>query len=235
MTTLAYRLVNWSIRDILGLLCRVDDAQLRRVPARGPLIMVTNHVNFLEVPILLTHLQPRPVTGFAKAETWDSLPGRLLFNLWGGIPLQRGEVDRAALRRAEEALAAGKIMGMAPEGTRSGDGRLQRGRPGVVYLALRNGAPLLPITHHGGERFWGNLTHLQRTDFHIAVGNPFTLSVSEPVNAAIRQKITDEVMYQLASLLPPAHRGYYVDLSNASEHYLRFAPGVESNLRRAIS
>ncbi|HEY68873.1 MAG TPA: 1-acyl-sn-glycerol-3-phosphate acyltransferase, partial [Thermoflexia bacterium] len=66
--TLTYRAVTSTIKGLTRLLCRVDDAQLARVPDRGPLIVVANHVNFLEVPLLYTHLLPRPVTGFAKAE-----------------------------------------------------------------------------------------------------------------------------------------------------------------------
>ena len=228
-----YRFVNWSFKGLLHLLCRIDDSQLDRVPPAGPLIAVGNHISFLDAPILLTHLQPRPMTGFAKVETWDNLALRVLFDLWGAIPLRRGEVDRRAFRQAEEALAAGKIFGVAPEGTRSHDGRLRQGHPGVVFLALRTRAPLLPIAYYGGENLRRNLPRLRRTDFRIVVGDPFTLSADGPMNGEVRQQIADEVMYQLAALLPPAYRGYYADLSRASEEHLRFAPGTESNLRRA--
>ena len=99
--TLAYRVVTSSIKGLIRLLCRVDDTQLARVPDQGPLIVVANHINFLEVPLLFTHLLPRPVTGFAKAENLDNpILGPLLFNLWGAIPLNRGEADMAALTGA---------------------------------------------------------------------------------------------------------------------------------------
>jgi 1-acyl-sn-glycerol-3-phosphate acyltransferase len=223
------------IKGLLRILCRIDDAELARVPDRGPLIVVTNHVNFLEVPLLYTHLLPRPVTGFAKAENWDNLFLRtLLFRMWGGIPLHRGEPDVSALRRALKALEDGAILGVAPEGTRSGHGRLQRGRPGVVWLAMYSGAPLLPVVFYGGEHFWRNLARLRRTDFHIIVGNPFYLDLDgvKPTRQ-VRHQIIDEIMYQIAALLPPAYRGAYSDLTAASETYLRFPPGMESNLRRA--
>ena len=232
--TLASRMVNSSIKNITRILCRVDDAQLARVPERGPLILVANHINFLEVPLVYTHLQPRPVTGFAKAETWDNPTLARLFDLWGAIPLRRGEVDMEALRRALAALEAGHILAVAPEGTRSGDGRLQRGHPGVVLLAQQSGAPLLPVVYYGGEKLRPNLVRMRRTDFHIAVGHPFYLRTEEvKVDRVVRQQMTDEIMYQLAALLPLAYRGHYSDLSAASETYLRFPPDSMSNLNRA--
>jgi 1-acyl-sn-glycerol-3-phosphate acyltransferase len=232
--TLTYRVVTSTIKGLTRLLCQVNDAQLAQVPDRGPLIIVANHVNFLEVPLLYTHLQPRPVTGFAKVETWSNPALRLLADLWGAIPLSRGEADVSALRQALAALEAGHIVTMAPEGTRSGDGRLQRGYPGAVLLALRSGAPLLPVVCYGGELFWQNLPRLRRTAFHITVGRPFYLNPGGvKVTRQVRQQMADEVMYQMAQLLPPAYRGAYSDLAAATEKHLRFPANVESRFRRA--
>ena len=231
--TRSFWIVNTTIKNITRLICQVDDTQLQRVPTRGPLILVANHINFLEVPIMFTHLQPRPVTGFAKAETWNNPAMGALFNLWGAIPLKRGEADVAAIRRGLEVLGDGKILAVAPEGTRSGNGQLQKGHPGVVMLALRSGAPLLPVIYYGGEGFGRNLTRLRRTDFHIIVGQQFSLNVQGAVlSREARQQITDEIMYQLAALLPIPYRGYYSDLSAATEKYLKFPPGAKSNLNR---
>jgi 1-acyl-sn-glycerol-3-phosphate acyltransferase len=232
--TLAHGVVTGAIRALVRLLCRIDGAQLAAVPDRGPVILVANHISFLEVPVLYTQLQPRPLAGFAKAETWDNPALRLLADLWGAIPLRRGEADTTALRQALQALEDGRILGVAPEGTRSGDGRLQRGLPGVVLLALRSGAPLLPMACHGAERFWTDLGRLRRIDFRIAVGHPFYLDPGGArVTGPVRQQMTDEIMYQVAALLPPTHRGAYADLEAATEAYLRFPPGSESNLSRA--
>jgi 1-acyl-sn-glycerol-3-phosphate acyltransferase len=228
--------VNSAIKGLIRLLCRVDDAQLARVPARGPLVVVANHINFLEVPLLLTHIQPRPVTGFAKAEAWDNPALGFLFNLWGLIPLRRGEANVVAFRRGLAALEAGHILAVAPEGTRSGHGRLQRGHPGVVLLALRSGAPLLPVVYYGGESFRRNLTRLRRTDFHIIVGQPFYLNAGGvKVTREVRQQMADEIMYLIAALLPPAYRGYYSDVPAATRTYLRFPSTSEGNLCRAQS
>jgi 1-acyl-sn-glycerol-3-phosphate acyltransferase len=219
------------IKGIFTVLCRVDDAQLVRFPAQGPLIMVTNHVNFLEVPVLLSHMYPRPVTTLVKSENWDDFFARNFFEFAEGIPIRRGEPDFRAFRLARAALEKHRIVAIAPEGTRSGHGRLQQGHSGVVLLALRSGAPIQPLVFYGGEKFRENVKHIRRTDFHIVTGSPFRLN---PERASLdrdtRQAITDEIMYQIAALLPPAYRGFYSDLSRASQEYLLFDPGVQSNL-----
>lgn len=231
--TKPFWIVNTTIKNITRVLCHVDDTQLNRVPNHGPLILVANHINFLEVPIMFTHLQPRPVTGFAKVETWNNPAMGALFDLWGAIPLKRGVADTVAFKRGLEVLEEGKILAVAPEGTRSGNGMLQKGHPGVVMLALRSGAPLLPVIYYGSERFRRNFTRLRRTDFHIIVGQQFSLNVQDAVlSKGLRQQITDEIMYQLAALLPISYRGYYSNLSAATEDFLKFPPGVKSNLNR---
>lgn len=210
-----------SIRGLIDILCRIDGASLAQVPMHGPLILISNHINFLEVPALYTYLMPRPATGFAKAESWQNPIKRFLFDLGGGIPLNRGEADVAAFRRALAVLEAGYILAVAPEGTRSGDGRLGQAHPGVVLLALRSGAPLLPVVHYGGEAFWQNIYRLRRTDVHFAVGRPFYLDPhGERVTQAVRRQMLDEVMYEMAALLPPAYRGAYANLEAATKRYI---------------
>ena len=232
--TLTKRVVDSTISGLLRLLCRVYKDQLEKVPTRGPLILLTNHINFLEIPVLHTHLRPRPVTGFAKAESWDNFIIGFLFNLWGAIPIRRGEADMRALRQGLAALKEGYILAIAPEGTRSGHGRLQRGHPGVAMMALQSGAPLLPLVFYGGEKFKRNLSRLRRTPFHIVVGQPFHLHTDGvKVRREIRRQMTDEIMYQLAALLPPAYRGHYANLDAATERFLRFSSPSLSNLRRA--
>ena len=231
---LAYWVVTSGIKGLTHLLCRVEGSQVARVPEQGPLIIVTNHVNFLDAPLLYTCLQPRPLAGFAKAETWDNPALAVLADLWGAIPLQRGEVDLAALRAALDALERGRILGVAPEGTRSGNGHLQKGQPGVVMLALRTQAPILPVVSYGGEGFRQNLSRLRRTEVHVVVGQPFHLAPpAGPVTRPVRLQMTDEIMYQMAALLPPHYRGVYSELDRATGHYLRFLPGGGLNRKHA--
>ena len=224
------RVVNTALKGITRIICRVDDEQLTNVPHQGPLILATNHVNFLEVPIVYTHLQPRSITGFAKAETWDNRLMAFLFDLWEAIPIERGEADLGALRRGLKALEQGQILAVAPEGTRSGDGKLHQGHPGIVLMALKSGAPILPVVVHGGEIFWSNIKQLKRTDVYLVVGTPFFLKApTATLSRDIRQTIVDEIMYQLAALLPAPYRGVYAQLERASENYLVFPDSPNSN------
>jgi 1-acyl-sn-glycerol-3-phosphate acyltransferase len=224
------RLVNGAIRLLTGLVCRVDEDQLRRVPQHGPLIIVANHINFVETPLALVRLRPRPATGFAKAEWWRNPVMRWLFTMWGAIPLRRGEGDVEAFRQAFQALADGKIMVLAPEGTRSGTGRLKRGQPGVALLALRSGAPILPLGFYGYEDLWRNMARLRRTDFHVVIGRPFRVRPLEGrATPAIRQAIADQIMCQIASLLPERYRGEYAEPSRGSDSQLEFLPASEDH------
>ncbi len=215
--------VNSTIKRLIRICCRVHDEALRLVPAQGPLIMVSNHITFLEAPLLYTHLLPRKLTGFSKAEFWEKPVTRFLFELWEGIPVHRGEPDLGALRRVLERLQARYIVAVAPEGTRSYDGKMRRARSGVIIMGLRSGAPFLPVAHYGGEKLDENLRRLRRTDFDIVVGRPFYLDAhGVKVTREIRQKMVDEIMYQLALLLPAEYRGYYSNLDAATTEYLRF-------------
>lgn len=210
-----------TARGLTRLLCRIDDQPLRSIPMQGPLILVCNHINAIELAVVFPRLHPREFTGFAKSETWDNPILGPLFDIWDIIPIQRGQPDITALRQGLKALEDGKILAITPEGTRSGDGRLKRGNPGVATLALHSGAPLLPLVYYGNEQFYGNLRHLRRTDFHIRVGQPFCIETPGRVTADMRRQITDEIMFQMAMLLPRQNRGYYQEIQAASTDYVR--------------
>jgi 1-acyl-sn-glycerol-3-phosphate acyltransferase len=146
-----------------------------------------------------------------------------LFDLFESIPIRRGEVDLKAIHSCLEALSTGDILAVAPEGTRSYDGKLQAGQPGIVLLALHSGAPILPVMHWGGEAFSQNLKHWKRTDFHIRVGQPFRLDPhGQRVTGKVRQTMTDEIMRVMAMLLPPEYRGNFGDCEGYPYQYVRF-------------
>ena len=229
-------IVNFAIKKLIRVFCEIDEKELEKVPDYGPLIIVSNHINFIEVPLLYTHLLPRLVTGFAKAEGWKNPFLRYLANLWGAIPLRRGEADVAAIRSALSALENNKIVGLAPEGTRSGDGKLQRGHQGVVTLALQSGVQLLPLVFYGNENYLNDIKRLRRIKFNIVIGNRFILyNPDGKINHLKRQNMTDEIMYQLAALLPPYYRGFYSDIQNATENFLVFPQGSISNIQYVTS
>jgi len=214
---------NKAIRLGTDILCRIEMRDFSKVPAHGPFIFAGNHIGSLEVPLLFVHLQPRKIIGLAKIETWSSKFMGWLFDLWEAIPVRRGEADLDAIRACLEVLKSGDILAIAPEGTRSYNGHLLRGQPGIALLALRSGAPILPFAHWGAEDFAANLKKLKRTDFHFRVGKPFYLDTKgEKVNGEIRQAMAEEIMVQIAALMPEAYRGEYADFKSPPR-YLRFS------------
>jgi 1-acyl-sn-glycerol-3-phosphate acyltransferase len=224
------RAVHWiSVRVVrlaAKVLLRVQATGLERMPSSGPAILVVNHVNFIE-PLLLYVLLPRQVTALAKAELWDNPISRLVFQSWGSIPIRRGEMDLNAILRALQVVQQGGVLGLAPEGTRSHHGRLQRGRAGVVLLALR--APntlILPAAVYGQEQFYHNLRRLRRTAVQVVMGEGFYLQVGQGrVTHEMRQAISDEIMMRIAALLPEQYRGVYGDMPSITPRYLRSEPG----------
>jgi 1-acyl-sn-glycerol-3-phosphate acyltransferase len=217
-----YWFVNFLIRIYTRATCRIDAPDLPKVPMKGPLIVISNHTGQIEVPTLFAHLQPRRMTGWAKAEAWDNWFLRWVFGLWNIIPVRRGEADISALKQALHMLEEGYIFGLAPEGTRNKTGKLIRAQPGAVIVALHSGAPILPIAHWGGENYLKNLKQLKRTDFHVRVGEPFKLNTDGiKVTSEVRQQIVDEMMYQLAELLPEEYRGEYSNISKSTKKYIK--------------
>ena len=219
--TLASSILNPPIKAILGTFLKVDDREVARIPMRGPLILATNHINSLDAPVGFSHLHPRPLTAFVKIETWANPFLKFLFDAWEAIPIRRGEVDFEAFHLAEEALANQKIVIVAPEGTRSRHGRLNQGYPGIVLLAMRTGAPILPVVFYGNENLKIRLA--KRTSMTIKVGEPFNLNTKgAALSREVRKQMTDEIMFEIARLLPEENRGVYADLSQTRREYLSF-------------
>ena len=214
-------LIIFILRVYTRLTCRLDAPDLQKVQAKGPLIVITNHTGQIEVPILFAHLQPRKLTAWAKAEAFDHWFLNYIFKLWNVIPVRRGEADMKSLKLAIQMIKQGYIFGIAPEGTRNKTGKLLRAMPGTVLLALHSNAPILPIVHWGGENYLKNLKQFKRTDFHIRIGEPFHLNVEGVrVTSEIRQQIADEMMVEIAKLLPEEYRGEYSDLSKATQKFI---------------
>jgi 1-acyl-sn-glycerol-3-phosphate acyltransferase len=222
--SLSHALTALFFKALTGAMFRVDARELKKVPEHGPLILVMNHVHIPEIPTLYTRLLPRRVHGMALAERVNGkdIVGRIL-RLFGTIPIHRREADIDALRAGIDALTRGDMILLDPEGTRSHDGRLQKGQPGAVLMALHSGAPLQPVVHYGSEGYASSLKRLRRSPLRFVVGRPFRLDAGpRRVTSQARQEMTDEVMYQMAALLPPQYRGVYANLSLATTQYLVF-------------
>lgn len=218
------RFINTILRWIIHLVFRLDAEELKKLPLQGPAILVSNHTSNLEGPIYYILIQPRVATGLAKRELWDNPVTRFFMQLWGLIPVSRGRPDPKAINRALKALERGRFLGVAPEGTRSRTGELQRGFPGTALLATAKQVPIYPMVHWGMTEFSKNVRRLRRTPLTFRIGKPFVLPRQGERRPSLDQlrEMTDEMMYQIALLLPEKYRGYYRDLSRMSTNYLRF-------------
>ncbi len=209
---MGYGLVRW----VLGLVFRViwSPKILGRehIPPEGPVIIASNHLSFVD-SVVIPLAMPRRVSFLAKAEYFDApgLRGRLtagFFRVVGAVPVRRESStdSMASLELAMAVLRAGRAFGIYPEGTRSRDGRLYRGRVGVGWLAMESGAPVVPVALIGTD-------HVQPVGSRLLRRRPVTISFGEPVDPApwiaavatsggagrARREITDAVMSSIAA------------------------------------
>lgn len=216
-------LLNNLIKFLVRILLKIDDSELEKVPEEGPLISVANHINFLDVPVIITHLHPRPTTGLVKQENWEHPFFRFLFNVWDGIPIDRDIMDFTAFKEAKKALDEKKILAVSPEGTRTEDGRLIRAKPGIALLASQVDVPILPMAYWGHENFSENFKRLKRTPMKIMVGKQFRINFAEKRKSKeLMQDIADAIMLEIAKLLPEKYHGVYSDISVDSESLITY-------------
>jgi 1-acyl-sn-glycerol-3-phosphate acyltransferase len=176
------------------------------LPKTGPVIVASNHLSFID-SVVLRLAAPRRVTFLTKDEYFlkAGLRGRLLrwfFTAAGSVPVSRGShrAAQAALDTARDVLARGNAFGIYPEGTRSLDGRLYRGRTGVAWLALTTGAPVVPVALEGTERLQPVGKRLPRPHrVTVRFGQPLTFT-GDPTSPRARRAVTDEVMRAIGEL-----------------------------------
>lgn len=218
------RIVNVVLRAVFHLICRMNVSELQKLPPRGPALLVSNHTTNIEGPAYYVFIQPRPATALGKRELWKHWYTRFFMELWDIIPVTRGQVDRRALTDAMRALDRKMIMGIAPEGTRSRSGVLGSGHPGVALLATRRPVPIYPVVHWGFLDLGRNLRRLRRTTVTFRVGPPFRVRTAESarLSSAVLREITDEMMREMAKLLPERKRGAYADAVQIPPKHLEY-------------
>jgi 1-acyl-sn-glycerol-3-phosphate acyltransferase len=211
------------VRAAAKILLKLEVQGAECLPLEGPALLIGNHVNFIDAALGYI-INPRYVKGMTAVET----RGRFLFNFfaWGvdAIYVERGTPDHRALKACIEALEAGHPLYLAPEGTRSHDGRLGRGLSGMTLVLLHAGThiPVYPIAYIGLEHFWSNLKRLRRTPVRVVVGQQFCVSPPQGrVGREAREQIAAEMMGQIAELLPPEKRGIYAEQVRKAPQYLR--------------
>lgn len=206
---------------LLTFLGRPKVQGLEHVPDNGPVILASNHLAVAD-SFYLPLVVRRRITFLAKSEyfTGKGLKGRLtawFYTVAGQVPIDRTDADsaQAALVTAQRILADGKLLGMYPEGTRSPDGRLYKGKTGLARLALETGVPVIPVAMVGtdvvnppGSKMW----RFGRVE--VRFGKPMDFSRFEGLagNRFIERAVIDEVMYELMKLSGQE----YVDIYAAS-------------------
>ncbi|ATA28487.1 1-acyl-sn-glycerol-3-phosphate acyltransferase [Mycobacterium lepraemurium] len=206
---------------LLSLLGRPKVEGLEHVPSSGPAILASNHLAVMD-SFYLPLVVRRRITFLAKSEyfTGTGLKGwfqRWFFTAVGQVPIDRTDADsaQAALITAKQVLAQGKLLGMYPEGTRSPDGRLYKGKTGLARLALQTGVPVIPVAMIGTNVVnppGSNLLRFGRVTARF--GKPMDFSRFEGLagNRFIERAVTDEVIYELMGLSGQE----YVDIYAAS-------------------
>ncbi|WP_265522323.1 lysophospholipid acyltransferase family protein [Oerskovia flava] len=207
---MTYRVLKLILSLLAFALLRPRVTGLNNIPRRGPVILASNHLSFID-SLLIPIVSPRHVTFLAKAEyfTGTGLRGRVsrwFFTTLGHIPVERDD-PRAGQRSLEDALDVlqrGGAFGIYPEGTRSRDGRLHKGRTGVAWLALAGHAPVVPVAVCGTDKVQpvgARLPRIHRVTVHFGTPiDPARQITSGARPAQARRELTDEVMASIHRL-----------------------------------
>lgn len=208
-----YNLVHFVLRIWIRLACCLQVTGRENLPSEGPFLVLSNHLGSMD-PLIVVALVParlRLVGMAASSHRNDFFVGWLM-NKCGAIWVRRGEADRRAIRQMVEALESSRVLGMSPEGTRSRTGALIRAKTGAAYIATRANVTLQPVALTGTEKVFLALKRLRRARVTVTYGPPFRLP---PRRKESRREhldyCTELIMARLASMLPPAYRGYYAD------------------------
>jgi 1-acyl-sn-glycerol-3-phosphate acyltransferase len=197
------------VGPILNLLFRPWVKGLDNVPSAGPAIFVSNHLSFSD-SIFLPIVVPRPVVFLAKSEyfTGKGVKGRLtalFFRLSNQLPMDRsgGAASSSSLTAGMDILNDGGILGIYPEGTRSPDGRLYRGKTGVAKLVLATGVPVIPVAMIGTDKvqpIGRRIPNIRRVG--VIIGEPLDFSRYQDLadDRFVQRSVTDEIMYELMRL-----------------------------------
>ena len=179
---------------------------LRNVPTRGPVIIASNHLSFSD-SIFMPLVVPRKVTFLAKSEYFTS-PGlkgfikKLTFIALGQVPVDRsgGRRSEAALITGLKVLADGDCLGIYPEGTRSPDGRLYKGRTGIARLAIESGAPVIPVAMFNTDKIQPTgkvIPNVKRVE--MSFGKPMYFE-GDPTDLELLRDVTDEIMNAIQAM-----------------------------------
>ena len=206
------RFVRFVNRLLVKAILDLEFINLETAPREGALIVAGNHLGVLDAMIVYYVIDRRDYIVLVAEYHQQYAFRRFLANLVDAIFVDRYQADFTVLREVLKRLKAGGVLIISPEGTRSKTGELLPGQPGTAYLATKSGVPVLPVSIIGSEDHlvMPNLKRLRRSPVRITFGEPMTF---EPVARENRQETfqgyTDEIMCQIAALLPESYRGVY--------------------------
>lgn len=208
---LSHRLVPLLTHGIrIALLARIQVFGRENIPSCGPYIVLTNHINILDIAAILMAF-PLVDWRYFTGDKWRRHPifGPFM-TLMGAVYIRKGRANLHPFRTALEALQNDGIFGIAPEGGRSPEKALLKGKSGAAYLALRSGVPIVPVGIVNTDRIYGNWKRLRVTRVEVRVGKPFMLpKMDGPLRMSELSSYTHYMMIHIAALLPPRYRGYY--------------------------
>lgn len=216
---MAYWILKIILTPILRIGYRIRVEGREHLPKKGPVILAANHRSFLD-SIFLPLIVGRRVTFVAKAEYFDDPKTAWFFRAVGQIPIRRegGSASEGALAAATEVLEHDGVFGIYPEGTRTRDGYLHRGKTGVARLALGTGAPIVPVGLIGTDECQPTDAKLPRLFRKVTIrfGPPLSMEhyASRAHDRLVLRQITDELMFEIGELSGYEYRDTYAGKSD---------------------
>ena len=204
-----YHIGKYLGRFCLGTFGRLDVKGHESVPPFGPLLLVCNHISYIDPPLLVVTIGRR-LNFIAKQELFTNPLSRIALKQFGVYPFDRSRPAVDAMRLSLGLLSRDRALVIFPEGRRSSDQTLQQGLPGAAYMALKSQAILLPVGITGTEKIplWRIPFPLVRLSVNI--GQPFSLPAMEGTpSREVMKSLSDMIMGRIAALLPERYRGIY--------------------------
>ncbi|GAB4416161.1 MAG: lysophospholipid acyltransferase family protein [Anaerolineales bacterium] len=207
-------LIKWVFRTIFHILGRVKITGLENIPYGKPYVVAMNHISIYDPPFIAA-FWPEMLEIIGASEVFER-PGQAeIVKLYGVMPVQRGEYDRALLTKIIRIIRSGNPFLIAPEGGRSHVPAMRRAQPGIAYIVDATGVPVIPVGLVGTtDDFWQRAKRGERPKLEMRIGRPFNLPPINEKGAArrvARQRNADLVMQHLAGLLPEEYRGVYAE------------------------
>jgi len=208
------RFLRLFFKSLFRLLGKVELIGLENIPDHNRYLIVFNHVSLVEVPFI-TAFWPGIIEIIGAAAVWERGFQALIAKMWSGIKVDRTQYDRDVFKQVERVLAAERPLMISPEGGRSHQPGLRRGKPGVAYILDKTNVVVVPVGVVGNTMdFLTKGLQLKKPPIQMIVGEPFVVPPLEgrgKERRLNRQRNTDIIMARLAALLPEDYRGVYVD------------------------